>query len=68
MKNFKTTACLFCLSPFVLLAQTTAPAQNTKLIDGVAAHVNSHTITIADVMREIPGNLFPGLPRASRSA
>ena len=57
------------LSPYVLaLFAFCASAQNAKLVDGVAAHVNSHTITIAEVMREIPPGLFRDLPAAEREA
>ena len=52
----------------LLLLPAALLAQNTKLVDGVAAHVNSHTITIAEVMREIPGGLFRDLPADEREA
>ena len=52
----------------LLLLPAALLAQNAKLIDGVAAHVNSHTITIAEVMREIPPGLFRDLPADEREA
>lgn len=59
------------LFPAILLAQTplnAPPATDSKplIIDGIAAYVNNHTITITEVMKEIPGGLFKDLPAAER--
>ena len=54
------------LLPLALRAQAPAPASGTVLVDGIAAHVNSHVITINEVMREIPGGLFRDLPAGER--
>ena len=59
----KIPASLFCLLPF-----TFCLAQKTVLVDGIAAHVNSHVITIAEVMREIPARLILELPPEAREA
>ena len=45
-----------------------APASGAVLIDGIAAHVNNHVITINEVMREIPGGLFRDLSGEAREA
>ena len=45
-----------------------ADEPRTRLIDGVAAHVNKHVITINEVLREIPGGLFRDLPPDEREA
>jgi len=53
----------------LLLLPLALCAQNTiRLIDGVAAHVNKHVITINEVHREIPGGLYRNLPPDEREA
>ena len=55
MKNFLALGpqpLALLLLPCALLAQTTS-----RRVDGVAAYVNNHTITIADVWREMPPNV-----------
>jgi hypothetical protein len=54
MKNVLPFA--FCLLPFLLPAQKTA-----RRVDGIAAYVNNHTITVADVWRE----MSPGVTAAN---
>lgn len=41
-------------------------AGKPQRVDGVAAYVNQHVLTIADVMREIPGALVNELPAGER--
>ena len=75
MKNFKQSACSFSLQPsafsllpfaLCLLPFAFCLAQKTVLVDGIAAHVNSHVITIHEVMREIPGGILKDLPKDER--
>ena len=55
-------------SLLLLAAISHANEPRTRLIDGVAAHVNKHVITINEVLREIPGGLFRDLPPEEREA
>ena len=52
----------------LLLLPLALSANAPRLVDGVAAHVNRHIITINEVHREIPGGLFRDLPVAEREA
>jgi len=62
----KKCSSLLLLLPLALCAQQSATAP--RLVDGVAAHVNKHVITINEVLREIPGSIFRDFAPEEREA
>ncbi len=49
-------------------AEAEKPQPRAMLIDGVAAYVNEHVITIAEVMSEVRGSVWADLPAEDREA
>jgi len=67
MKRFLLT--VMGLASLASSAATAAKEQpRAMLIDGVAAYVNEHVITIAEVMSEVRGSVWADLPAEDREA
>lgn len=64
MKRMLMMAAMVALACGVVRAEKTQP--QAMLVDGVAAYVNEHVITIAEVMSEVRGGVLANLPAGER--